>query len=93
MDRKIIYGAAGLLCLLAVFPFPYAYYSFLRLALTAAALVAVFDLKNNENYLWLLFGGIALLFNPLFPIYLTKGIWFPIDLIAALAFGWLTWRA
>ena len=36
MDKKIIYGAAGLLCLAAVFPLPYGFYIFLRLAVTAA---------------------------------------------------------
>jgi len=31
-------------------------------------------------------GGIAILFNPILPTYLTKGIWVFIDLVVALVF-------
>ena len=92
MDKKIIYGAAGLLCLAAVFPLPYGFYIFLRLAVSAAGAIAAFSLQKEGNFLWVVFGAIALLFNPIIPIYLDREIWFFIDLIVAGCFGWLVFR-
>ncbi len=92
MDRKFIYGAAGLMCFIAVFPLPYGFYTFLRLAVTAAGVIAAIDLRKEENFLWILFGGIALLFNPIFPAHFAREIWLIIDLIVTGCFAWLVFR-
>ena len=92
MDKKIIYGVAGFLCLVAVFPLPYGFYSFLRLAVTVASIIAALELKKENNFLWVLFGGIALLFNPLFPVHLGREFWLLIDLAVAGTFGWMAFR-
>jgi hypothetical protein len=93
MDKKFIYGAAAFMCLTAVFPLPYGFYTFLRLAVSVAGVFAALELKSENNFLWVLFGGITLLFNPIFPVYLDKEVWFPIDLIVAGCFGWLVFRS
>lgn len=36
--------------------------------------------------MWLM-GIIAIIFNPIKPIHLSKGIWQPIDFVAAVIFG------
>jgi len=92
MNRKFIYKVAIILCLVAVFPLPYDFYAFLRLAVTLASIVAAFELKGEGNFLWLLFCGVALVFNPFFPINLDKGLWVVIDLTVAGCFGWIGFR-
>ena len=92
MDNKIIYGLAGLLCAVAVFPLPYGFYTFLRLVVLVGAFLAAVELKQEDNFLWVLFGGISLLFNPVFPVHLDRGVWFPIDLIVAGSIGWMVYR-
>ncbi|MDC0564565.1 hypothetical protein OAP51_07215 [Alphaproteobacteria bacterium] len=92
MEKKFVYGGAGLLCLLAVLPLPYGFYTFLRLAVSIAGVFSAIELKREENFLWLFFGAIVLLFNPIIPIYLTREVWFPIDLFVAGCFAWLTFR-
>ena len=93
MDRKIIYGSAAAVCLLAVFPLPYGFYTFLRLLVSIAGTVAAVNLQKEGNFLWVLFAAIVLLFNPLIPVYLSRELWFPIDLFVAGCFGWLLMRS
>lgn len=92
MDKKLIYGAAGLICIAAVFPLPYGFYTFVRLVVSIASIFAAIELKNEENFIWVLFGAVALLFNPIVPVHLDRGLWFPIDLIVGGSFGWMVFR-
>lgn len=81
--------AAGLL-LLAIAPLPYGYYQFLRIAITIIAGINAFHVYHQKGqWPFLIFLGIAILFNPLFPIYLDKDSWTPIDLITAIFFGFM----
>jgi len=74
--------------LVAVAPLPYGYYQFLRWAACGVAVFIAFkSYKWKKTWAIWLFGGIAVLFNPIVPIYLTKEIWQPIDLVCALLFG------
>ena len=87
MDKKLIYIAAAVLCIIAVFPLPYGYYTFLRISVSIIGCIASFDLVNKGNQLWVIFAGIVILFNPLIPIHLSRDVWFFIDLIVAGLFG------
>jgi hypothetical protein len=78
----------SVMLLVAVAPLSYGYYQFLRWVTCAVGIyIAVM------GYIWKLpwstwvFGAVALLFNPLFPIFFTKQIWQPIDLGTAVLFG------
>ena len=74
---------------LAVFPLPYGYYTILRIIVTiCAALIAHGAYKSSGNITpsVLLFCALAILFNPLIPIHLSKAIWVPINLISAVIF-------
>lgn len=79
-------GAAVLL-VLAVAKWPYGYYVLLRWATCAAAIFVAY-----KAYVWKsiwavwLFGFVAVLFNPLFRIHLTRDIWQPINVVTAAAF-------
>ena len=74
--------------LLAVFSFPIGYYTLLRLVVSLTAGILCIKLHKDENSLLMVISGIiALLFNPIYPIYLgDKSIWMPIDIIAGCFF-------
>lgn len=75
--------------LFALADLPIGYYTFLRWIVFIGA-IAVFssELQKGINFWAIIFGLIAILFNPLIPVYLNdKDAWMPIDIIAAVLFG------
>lgn len=79
--------ASAALLLLALAPLPYGFYEFLRLAITAGAVILVVLAARSRQIGWVVFGVVAaLLFNPLIPVTATRGFWAPIDLIGAVLF-------
>jgi len=78
---------AVLMLLGALGEWPYGYYKFLRWITCAVALFVAF-MAYDWHKLWAtwLFGFIALLFNPLIPVHLSRQLWQPIDLICAVLF-------
>jgi hypothetical protein len=83
---KILYIPAILL-FLAFLELPYGYYTLLRLVVTGVSLYAAFGLleKGSVNF-WVML-AIAVLFNPLIPVHLSKEIWIPIDIIVGIYFA------
>jgi hypothetical protein len=76
--------ACGLALALAPLDWPYGYYQFLRLGVTAAAIWLAIIAERQQCRGWAIFGvGLALLFNPVFPVYLNRGGWLVIDLVVA----------
>jgi hypothetical protein len=87
-DWLLIAGwiVAGLL-VLAVFDMGSAYYAFLRWCVFATSIFfIVYGVKFNRNPKIILGIAAGLLWNPLVPIYLDRGIWFWLDLLFAVAF-------
>jgi hypothetical protein len=79
--------AAALLLVVALGQHPYGYYTFLRLAVCVAAIVVAWVAWNsNAQWATWVFAGVAILFNPLAPVYLQRSTWRPIDVGCALAF-------
>lgn len=80
---------ASILLLLTFFNWPYAFYIFLRIAVTGVAVYYayyLFTLKKQDFWFWTLV-LIAILFNPFIPIYINdKSIWGTIDVITAIFF-------
>jgi len=78
------------LLLLATFgQFPYGFYTLLRIVVCAAGAyltLQTYETRSTSVRPWIM-GAIALLFNPVVPIYLTRSIWWPIDFIVAIIFG------
>ncbi|MBB3917054.1 DUF6804 family protein [Rhizobium fabae] len=78
------------LLIVAILPLPYGYYSFLRLAITLSAAYLAWE-AYREKYAFngwaLILSMVALLFNPLIPVYLDRGSWFVIDLAVAGIFA------
>jgi hypothetical protein len=86
--RPLLLICSGLL-LLALADLPIGYYTFLRIVVTIGAIaVVISEFENGINFWVVVFGLIAILFNPLIPVYLNdKDIWTPIDIIVAIIFG------
>ena len=85
--KALLLICSGLL-LLALADLPIGYYTFLRIVVTIGAVVVVIsEFENGINFWALLFGLIAVIFNPLIPVYLNdKDAWMPIDIIVAILF-------
>lgn len=77
-----------IMLLLALLPLPIGYYALLRLvvSLTAAFLTWYSYEKKIKGWVWTM-GLIALIFNPLMPLYLGKELWVILDITAAIIFG------
>lgn len=66
---------------------PIGYYTFLRIVVTGTAIYSAYFYYINKNIFWFwLFGLIAIIFNPLIPLYFDKTTWFVIDIITGIIF-------
>ena len=84
MTGGVRYFVSALL-LFGAFNLPYGYYTFLRIAVTLYTLLLAFYAHDrSKTNIVILFIGIAILFNPLIPIYLSKDIWRIIDIVTAI---------
>ena len=78
---------AAIVALIGLMPMPYVGYTLVKIGVAAGCLLAItkvsevklFDLNAN---IWLV--GIAILYNPILPIYLTRNIWIFLDIITAI---------
>ena len=79
---------AALMLLVSLAPWPYGYYQLLRFVVCGAAGYVAF-IAYNWKKIWAvwLFGFIAVLFNPLIPIHLSREIWQLIDVVCAALFA------
>lgn len=77
---------AAILLVVGCFSLPIGYYTFLRIAVCVISILAiVVNHKNGFDWVNILLGIIAIIFNPIIPIYLhNKDIWIVIDAISAL---------
>ena len=75
----ILFGALG--------DWPYGYYQLIRwITCGAAVWVAVLAYGWEKNWATVVFAIVAVLFNPLVPIHLSRDLWQPIDVICAVLF-------
>ena len=71
----------------AIAEWPYGYYTLLRwITCIASILVALQAFEKNIDWAKVVFIVIAILFNPLAPIYLSRSTWIPLDIITAILF-------
>ncbi|GLS30552.1 hypothetical protein SAMN04488498_103132 [Mesorhizobium albiziae] len=85
---RIVAIVAAVALAVAILPLPYGYYQVLRLGIFAAGLYCGIKAKSagNDGLGYCLFFT-ALVFNPFLPIYLSREIWLPLDLLSAALFG------
>ena len=79
---KLFMAAMLLLCLLQM---PYGFYTLLRfVAMVAFAVMAVQYHRAKRDALTVLFGAMALLFQPFAKVALGRGVWNIVDVAAAV---------
>lgn|SRR5690554_454727 len=85
---KYLLIICAVLLFLALADLPIGYYTFLRIIVTIGAVaVVISEFENGINFWLIAFGILAILFNPLIPVYLNdKSAWMPIDIIAGIIF-------
>lgn len=73
----------------ALFPWPYGYYTLLRLAVCCVSGWVAYEQWRHDDAIsgWVVaFGAAALLYNPILPIHLTREIWSVLNVITAALF-------
>lgn len=85
---KYVLFVCGVLLFLALANLPIGYYTLLRIMVTIGAVaVVITELEKGIGFWVIAFGSIAILFNPVIPIYLNdKSAWMPIDIIVGVLF-------
>jgi hypothetical protein len=86
---RIVWALPPILLVLAILRLPYGYYTFTRIVTCGiAAFIATIGFRERPAVqAWsVLLLAIAVLFNPLMPIYLNRATWFYLDLATAVVF-------
>ena len=85
--KTLLLICAGLL-FIGLLDLQIGYYTLLRIVVTIGSVaVVVTEFENGLNFWVITFGLIAILFNPLIPVYLNdKSAWIPIDIIGGIIF-------
>lgn len=67
---------------------PYGYYQLLRWVVCGFSCYGALlsHQRNRQSWKWV-FVGLAVLFNPLLPVHLSRQIWFPLDIAASIVFA------
>lgn len=88
---KTLSTLSGILLIIAIFSFPYGYYQFLRcMVFVTAVLNILWSSKNKASEGVVTMIIVAIVFNPIAPIYFDKNIWIVIDFITAIImFGFI----
>jgi hypothetical protein len=82
---RISSSVAAILFFLAVLDMPYGFYTFVRLSAMLVSVFAMVIFYSFEQPHWVvMFSVIAILFNPIVPIHMSKSIWIAADLISAV---------
>ena len=86
---KALFILCAIMLMVATLDMPSSYYNLLRVAVTIGAVLGfILDLEKGAIVGIFVFGVLALLFNPIIPIYLhERELWIIIDILAAVFFG------
>ena len=90
-DRQVLItasaGAAIMLIAAVIGDWPYGFFTLLRWVVCAAAILVGIRAYGWQR-IWAvpIFALIAILFNPLVPVYLSRSTWQPIDMLSAVLF-------
>ena len=78
---------AAIVALIGLMPMPYVGYTLVKIGVVSGCLLAITKVSGiklfevNAN-IWLV--GLAVLYNPILPIYLTRNIWIFLDIVTAI---------
>jgi hypothetical protein len=85
---RLLLLVTACLLFLGLLNLPIGYYTFLRIAVTICAVLLIINYYKEELSVWvIIFGAIAILFNPIIPVYLnSKTAWSIIDFWCGILF-------
>ena len=69
-----------------VFPLEYSYYVILRWVVFVASIYICFDSMSRQGSLPIIPLIMGIIFNPIIPIYMSKGVWVFIDILSGIYF-------
>lgn len=73
------------LLLVALLPLPYGYYTFLRWSVTLIAVILIVIAVRSGRSAWSgILVPIAILWNPIVPVFLARETWMALDLLGAI---------
>jgi hypothetical protein len=79
---------------LAILPMPYGYYQFLRLVTCGlAAWSAVSEWRKQRVELAGIWGALAILYNPVWPLHLNRDVWAICNITSAVIVAGFAWRS
>jgi hypothetical protein len=86
-SRILAVVSIALLFLATIGRWPNGFYTYLRIWVCGSSVYLAFRAHQTRNVLWAwVMGAMAVLFNPLIPIYLRRSQWFWFDVIGSLVF-------
>ena len=86
LDPKILLAGMAV-SLISIFPFNATFYIFTRTLICLSFLYGTYELNKKKHGLWIPLFMLAVLYNPIAPIYFdSKFIWSIIDIISAIIF-------
>ena len=86
LDPKILLAGMAV-SLISIFPFNATFYIFTRTIICLSFLYGTYELNKRKHGLWIPLFMLAVLYNPIAPIYFdSKFIWSIIDIISAIIF-------
>ena len=88
MRRKYVFliPIVSLLFIAFFYPLPYGFYTLNRIFASFFSVIGAIHIWDEKRFLSYSFIVIAVLFNPVIPIHLTRNIWQIIDLVATIPF-------
>lgn len=87
MGYKVVRIITAIILLLALTKQPYGFYKLLRWVVFGVSSYSIFIAYNEKYFGWLwIFLFIAILFNPIFPVYFDRTTWAYIDVCTAIIF-------
>lgn len=90
VPQRVPAAFAAVMLLVAIGYLPSGYYEALRWVVCAAGILTAVacDRSKHPAGATLLFVIVAMLWNPLIPVYLERSIWLPLDILGAALFFW-----
>ena len=89
-SQEKIFLAAMVVSLFSILPLDIGFYTFTRIVISISSVVGVLALRKKDNGAWIVFALLAILYNPIIPVYLhEKELWTVVNASTALAFVWL----
>jgi hypothetical protein len=90
---SLMSGFLAFLMFLAIFDLQYSYYEFLRPVVFIGSILLIFLITQQNSKLSLLImliSIIAILFNPIIPIYSNRGFWLPVNILSGTLFSYIS---